>query len=88
MFWFFPGDVVRQIRDWRDADLACAVYRVANFLFFLFVSTSGLAGIFHMFGKKAEELVCFSAAYQEGVHRYARQQREITERPGTEATRE
>ncbi|MEI7412281.1 hypothetical protein [Pectobacterium aroidearum] len=67
MFWFFPGDVVRQIRDWRDADLACVVYTAANLFFTLFVVTGGLAGMMHMYGKKEEELVCFRAAYQERV---------------------
>ena len=67
MFWFLPGDVVRLIKIWSEAELACAVYTAANLFFTLFAVTGGLAGLMHMRGRKEEELVCFRAAYQEGV---------------------
>ncbi|MCD9134020.1 hypothetical protein [Escherichia coli] len=87
MFWFVPGDVVRLIKNWRSRPGLRRIHGCEP-LIHPFCCDGGLAGMIHMIGKKAEELVCFSAAYQEGVHRYARQQREITERPDTEATTE
>ena len=83
MFWFASGDVVRQVKDWHDADLTCAVYTVANFLFSLFVSTGALAGLLCVMEKKEGEIICFRAAYQEKLHQFARQQ--ITQEVASEA---
>lgn len=42
MAWFVQGDVVQLIKNGSEADLACAVYTAANFLFTLAVLTGGL----------------------------------------------
>lgn len=83
MFWFAPGDVVQVIKNWRDADLACVVYTVANLLFSLFVSTGAMAGLLCVMEKKEGEIICFRAAYQEKLHQFARQQ--ITQEVASEA---
>ncbi|QHS50152.1 hypothetical protein GW952_31545 (plasmid) [Klebsiella michiganensis] len=82
--WLCPGDLSALLMQLKAAAPASQAAFAGGVLLFVYVITGEICALSEIIRCRGKGMVCFVTAYQEGVCRYVRQQREGAERPGTE----